>query len=140
MTRLAILVSAAALCLVACGSPGSTPEASMPNELTPAPSLPLPDTSGKPGASGGTTITGVLAWNDVEGGCLALQAPDGSYEVIYPEGWVFDRTAGVLHGPAGESVPLGGEVTVTGAVDTGMASICQIGQIFVATEVDAGTP
>ena len=112
----------------------------MPAASTPEESFTLPGASAKPGMSGGTTITGTLGWNDVEGGCPFVQAADGMYEVTYPDGWAIDRSTGALHGPSGEVVPLGGTITLKGAVATDMASICQIGQIFVATHVEVAAP
>ena len=83
-------------------------------------------------------LTGVLGADSIEGGCGYLETQDGTrYEVIYPDGWQLQLTPLQLTSPAGEVVARGGdEVTVRGAEATNMASICQIGPIFRATEVD----
>ena len=82
-------------------------------------------------------MTGVLGADSVEGGCTYLEAPDGvRYQVIYPDGWQVQASPLQLENPAGEVVATGGEtITVRGRVADDMASICQIGQIFLATEV-----
>lgn len=89
---------------------------------------------------GGDELVGVLGADAVEGGCGYLQAPDGTrYEVVYPEGWDLQLSPLQLTAPDGEVVARGGdEVTVLGAEATDMASTCQIGPIFRATEVVLG--
>lgn len=87
----------------------------------------------------GQTVTGVLGFDDIEGGCSFLEAADGvRYEVTYPEGWELDRLSGELRGPDGELVRAGEGVTIRGSVATDRSSICQIGPIFLATEVEVG--
>ncbi len=83
------------------------------------------------------TITGVLGSESIEGGCPYLQAPDNTrYEVIYPHGWKASAAPLELRNPDGEVAATGGDtVTVRGQLATGLASICQIGPIFRATEV-----
>jgi hypothetical protein len=82
------------------------------------------------------TITGVLSADDIEGGCVFLEAEDGmSYEVIWPDGWSVSPQLDVINSD-GEVVASGGDrITVHGRIATDMASICQIGQIFEATDV-----
>jgi hypothetical protein len=87
----------------------------------------------------GETLTGILGADAVEGGCAYLQAADGTrYEVLYPRGWNMQLSPlrlidsdGSVHARAGSLV------TVRGAPANDMASICQIGPIFSATEVVA---
>ena len=83
-------------------------------------------------------LTGVLGADSIEGGCGYLQASDGTrYEVIYPDGWRLQLSPLQLTSPDGEIVARGGdEVTVRGSEATDMASICQIGPIFRATDVE----
>ncbi len=83
------------------------------------------------------TITGIFDSVAVEGGCPYLQTDDKTrYEVIYPGGWQLDRGATTLRNPDGKVVATGGEtITVRGQLAIDVASICQIGPIFGATEV-----
>ena len=93
--------------------------------------------SGQPRSSDEIAMAGILGADAVEGGCAYLQAADGTrFEVIYPEGWTLERSPLQLRSPDGSVVARGGEeVSLRGAVTTEMASICQIGPIFIATEV-----
>ncbi len=86
---------------------------------------------------GGSELRGTLGFDDIEGGCAYLLADDGTrYEVIYPEGWDLQRAPLQLVSPGGDVVARAGdELTVRGREAGDMASICQIGPIFRATEV-----
>ena len=83
---------------------------------------------------------GLLGGDDIEGGCYFVQAADGTrYEVIWPSGWRIDAR-GNLVDPSDEIAARPGDVlTVRGQVAGDMASICQIGPIFRASGVIAGT-
>ena len=82
------------------------------------------------------TVTGRLGFDDIEGGCSFLETDDGTrYEVVYPDGWILDRMGAELRGPGGQLAHAGESVTVRGAVATDRSSICQIGPIFVATDI-----
>ena len=82
------------------------------------------------------TVTGRLGFDDIEGGCSFLETDEGTrYEVTYPDGWTLDRTHAELRGPGGQLAGAGESVIVRGAVVTDRSSICQIGPIFEATEV-----
>jgi hypothetical protein len=108
--------------------PGDVPTPSPTDEIiSPAPSL-----SGK-----GVTISGTFGSDAIEGGCAFLQAADGTrYQVLYPAGWTLEGGPFRLIGPDGKVAASGGEtVTVRGSVANDMASTCQIGPIFRATEV-----
>lgn len=88
-------------------------------------------------APGATTVTGVLGFDDIEGGCSFLATDSGvRYEVLYPEGWTLDRRQAELRGPGACVARAGDAVTVRGTVATDRSSICQVGPIFVATEVE----
>ena len=105
---------------------------------TPTPSFRL--TTPKPSAPaqlGGGELRGTLGFDDIEGGCAYLLADDGTrYEVIYPDGWKLQRAPLQLVSPDGEVVARAGdEVAVRGREAGDMASICQIGPIFRASEV-----
>ena len=99
--------------------------------LVPASDQPLPD-------GDGSRLTGTLGADTVEGGCAYLQAPDGTrYEVLYPDGWRVEPSPLRLLDPEGTIVARGGdEITVVGQPADDVASICQIGPIFRAAEVE----
>lgn len=102
----------------------------------------LRPTTRQPTMGAGESITGVLGADSIEGGCPYLKAADGTrYQVIYPKGWQVDRSSGALSNPAGEVVArAGANVTVRGEIADDMASTCQIGPIFRASEVVAVEP
>ena len=92
--------------------------------------------SGKALGAGEGTITGVLAFDDIEGGCAFVEAADGTrYEVVYPDGWILDRSSGELRAEDGRVAGAGDALTIRGSVATDRSSICQVGPIFVASEV-----
>ena len=134
------LISICALLVSACaasdggnadgGSAGSGGPSASDDEYT------LPSDAKSIGPAG-ETVSGTLGFDDIEGGCAFIEAPDGTrYEVIYPDGWTLDQAAAQLRGPDGQVADAGSAVTVRGSVATDRSSICQIGPIFVATEVD----
>ena len=90
------------------------------------------------GAGASSTLTGTLGADTVEGGCGYLEDRDGTrYEILWPDGWELELEPLELRDPDGTVVATAGdEVTVRGEEATDMASICQIGPIFEATEVD----
>jgi hypothetical protein len=103
----------------------------------PPPSDPWGRWAAKSHASAVLMVTGTLAFDDIEGGCSFLETEAGTrYEVIYPEGWILDRRRADLRGPNGESARAGDSVTVRGTVARDRSSICQVGPIFVANEVE----
>jgi hypothetical protein len=96
----------------------------------------LPSDSKSIGAPS-NTVTGTLGFDDIEGGCAFIEAPDGTrYEVVYPDGWTVDQAGAQLRGPDGQVADAGATVTVRGSVATDRSSICQIGPIFVANAVE----
>ena len=108
------------------GDEFTLPPLTDPREAWAAKSRTLPD----------AIVTGRLGFDDIEGGCSFLETGDGTrYEVAYPEGWTIDRMQAELRGPDGQVAHAGESVTVVGAVATYRSSICQIGPIFVATDV-----
>jgi hypothetical protein len=96
------------------------------------PATPKPDPVG-----GGVDLVGTLGADSIEGGCTYLEADDGTrYQVIYPDGWQIQASPLQLTNPAGEVVATGGEtITVRGQRADDMVSICQIGPMFMASEV-----
>lgn len=154
MLRLAILLSVQALLLSGCTlveRPAEQPPAASPPGESRA-TGPAEDSraSAVPGSTGpgrfrsaeplrpedAGIVTGTLGFDAVEAGCGYLETADGKrYEVIYPDGWRLDRATGHLLGPDGQDVRPGDVVSIRGSIATGMASICQLGPIFRATEV-----
>ena len=135
-----------ALALVACAAPGTdatrspSPEQSSmePREPGASPTLDLGSLQPSQEPAGdGTAISGVLGSDAIEGGCGYLQVANGTrYQVIYPAGWDLQLNPLQLTSPDGEVVARGGdEVTVRGEETSDMASICQIGPMFHASEV-----
>jgi hypothetical protein len=120
-------------------SPTPTPAASPTAASSTALPTPTEALTMRPGSSRPTTdVTGTVGFDDIEGGCPYVQAADGlRYQVTYPDGWLVDRTTGAVTGPSGVRVELGQQITVRGTVMDDMASTCQIGPIFLATEVIA---
>jgi hypothetical protein len=129
--------------LAACASSGSgptetpTPEASPSMKPTPTPSLFASLQPERTPSGGGSELVGILGSDSIEGGCGYLETVDGTrHQVIYPDGWVLQLSPLQLISPEGAVVARGGDkVTVVGAEATDMASICQIGPIFMASEV-----
>jgi hypothetical protein len=133
--------------LVACTSVGQAepdrePESFTDEESTvPSQSDRARSARPKPSPAVGGTVTGMLGFDDIEGGCAFVEAQDGTrYEVIYPDGWTLDRASGELRSDDGAVAMPGDAVTVRGAVATDRSSICQIGPIFVATDVEVAAP
>ncbi len=89
---------------------------------------------------GETTITGELGGDaQLEGGCVWVEADDGRYEVLWPQGWQADADPVELRNPDGDVVAReGDEVRVTGAEATDVATTCQVGTIFQASAVESG--
>lgn len=137
--------------LAACASPGASPSGTPSDDPTPeatpeqtsmdeSPGRSLAPASQQPSrAPGGssTALTGTLGSDAVEGGCAYLEAEGGTrYEVIYPSGWELQKSPLELIAPDGRTVATAGDsVTVRGSEAGDMASICQIGPIFRASEV-----
>ena len=124
--------------LMATSEPTPTPTTTPTPTATSSPTLKLSSEQPSPDpADAGEELTGVLGADSIEGGCGYLRAPGGTrYEVIYPDGWDLQLSPPQLTSPDGEVIARGGdEVTVRGAEASDMASICQIGPIFRATEV-----
>lgn len=130
---LAVVVTA---CALDEADPVSTPEADAASPTLPGGGLRSPKPSGP--SSIAATITGRLGFEEIEGGCAYLETDDGTrHQVIYPPGWEVMRSPIRLVSAQGETVAaLGDSVTVRGMPATDMASTCQIGPIFRATEVE----
>lgn len=116
--RLVALVFAG-LILVACGE-----------EQPSAPS----DEPGDP-----TILEGTLGGDpELEGGCAWLDTDDGRYEVLYPQGYELGLDPVRLTAPDGDTVAEEGDtVRVRGQVTDDVVSVCQVGTIFRATEVES---
>ena len=108
-----------------------------PMTRTPPPRESLTLSSQQP-VQAGDQLAGRLGADAVEGGCAYLEADDGTrYEVVYPMGWQVRLSPLALIDPAGEVVAEAGDtITVRGGIADDMASVCQIGPIFRAAEVE----
>lgn len=88
------------------------------------------------------TVSGVLGGSNLEGGCVWLDAEDGTrYELIGgpsasvaidPANQVIADTTGTVIAEAGDAVE------VTGTVDDGLATFCQVGENLVVDSISAG--
>lgn len=135
LCSIAVLASA----LSACATAEASPEATDYRDVSPS-SLPgggLRSQKPSAPASIAGTLTGQLGFDEIEGGCAYLETADGTrYQVIYPTGWELRPSPLQLVSPDGETVArLGDTITVHGMPAESMASICQIGPIFRASEV-----
>lgn len=135
-----LLAILAAVALTGCAtssgaseSPSPSRSPSLRESLQPASIQP----SRIPDVGGADEITGILGADSVEGGCAYLESADRiRYQVIYPEGWRVSAAPLELRNPAGDVVATGGDtVTVRGSEAGDMASICQVGPMFRASEV-----
>ncbi|MEX1073107.1 MAG: hypothetical protein WED86_05350 [Chloroflexota bacterium] len=123
------------LALAGCAAPGG--ETTRSPSIASATAIPSKAAQNDLPAPGQDELTGVLGADSIEGGCTYLEAEDGTrYEVIYPPGWTIDRSSATVRDPTGAVVATAGDlVTVRGRTATDMASICQTGPIFQASEV-----
>ena len=142
MTRMSISWALAAVMLTSCaGDRGGAEDPTAAGAATelpsPTPRLTLRSEKPAPPTSLPGDLTGTLGLAEIETGCPYLESADGTrYEVMYPEGWELRRGPLQLIAPDGSTVARAGdEVTVHGSVAGDMASICQIGPIFRATDV-----
>jgi hypothetical protein len=121
-----------ALLLVACGTDGE-PDQGAATSPSPA------DEGTAPGDPDGAeaALTGTFGGDPgLEGGCDWLDAEDGRFEIIWPDGYAVHHEPLRLEGPGGDTIASeGDEVAVDGAVDDDMVSVCQVGRIFRATRV-----
>lgn len=128
--RLVVLVLAGLL-LVACGQePALTPSDDQ--------DAPAADPDDREGTE---VLEGRLGGDaQLEGGCAWLDTEDGRFEVLYPDGYevAFDPVR--LLDPEGQTVAEQGDaLRVEGQVTEDRMSVCQVGTIFQATAVRAGT-
>ena len=136
LARQTSVVLVALLCtllLAACGQSEEAADVDPPQPET-------EDTGPTAEPTGAGTLVGTLGGDPgLEGGCAWVRRSDGTrYEVQYPAGYEVTFDPLELVGPDGQVVAVeGDELTLTGAVDPGMMSFCQIGEIFVATAVEA---
>ncbi len=136
--RASLLISVCAFVLAACAR--STEGEPSGDQFTLPPGSDAASIPAKSFGAPGQSITGILGFDDIEGGCSFVEAADGTrYEVTYPEGWELDRLSGELRGPDGSVVSAGESLTIRGSVVTDRSSTCQIGPIFVAIEVQIPT-
>lgn len=88
------------------------------------------------------TVSGVLGGSNLEGGCVWLDADDGTrYELIGgPSASVaIDPANQVIADATGTVIAEAGDpIEVTGTVDDGLATFCQVGENLVVDSVSAG--
>ena len=135
--RATILISVSVLLLSACAGGAEDEPSQEEDEFTLPPRSEPAASPGKSLGAGSRTVTGVLGVDDIEGGCWFLQDADGTrFEVVYPVGWTLDRTAGELRADDGRVARPGDAIMIRGSLATDRSSVCQIGPILQATEVD----
>jgi hypothetical protein len=116
------------------GGPGST---ATPPPASPSASLELESPKAPSGSD--QSYTGVLRSDAIEGGCVYLQAADGTkYELVAPDGWDIQKSPAAVVDPSGQIVARAGQVITVNGHEADMMSICQIGPIIQATEILAG--
>lgn len=154
---LGVLGALAALLLAAACAPAEDPAAGP----TPTPTGPAADPTGEgtpeeegtpddpdrdaassdPGTSpaGVGQLRGTLGGSDIEGGCVWLDAEDGTrYELVpAPDAEIrIDSGNLLVVDPAGDVVAeVGDEVVVEGQTDPGLMTFCQVGEPLVVTDV-----
>jgi hypothetical protein len=131
---LMMLMLALAGCDLGADQPPPAAEPS-PSESEVVPSEPAPPD--------GVTVTGVLTGDaQLEGGCAWLDTDQGRIDPLWPSGYTETTNPVVLRGPDGEVVAEDGdEVTITGDPAQDLATICQVGEVWLVTDVtvpDAG--
>ena len=135
------LTSLVLVALAGCAStPSSSSSSAGPTSSTPASSSGAAAPSGALPTGGDADLVGTLNGDPLlEGGCAWLVDDDGqSWEVLWPAGYSlqFRGELTLLVRDGEESVAMTGQrVGVDGAEATDMASICQVGRLFQATEV-----
>lgn len=147
-TRLLALLLALVISLAACGS--SDGDGVAVGEDAPTPAAPTEgsrDGTSSPAETGGSsvdvdgTIEGTFGGTDLEGGCVYLDADDGTrYELVRaPESSiVIDPQNRVIASASGEVIAREGDrVAVEGLTDPGLMTFCQIGTIFAVTDARA---
>ena len=86
----------------------------------------------------GETLTGTLGGDaQLEGGCAWVEDGGTRWEVLYPQGYRVTYDPVTLHGPDGPIAQEGATVTVAGAPQDDMVTICQVGPVWQATGVRA---
>ena len=127
MRIMVLLVVALAACA---GQSGDDP-------VMQSPSAPPTTAAGSPAA--GETLTGTFGGDaQLEGGCAWIDDGGTRWEVTYPQGYTVSFDPLTLTGPDGPVAEEGDTVTVAGAPQTDVVTICQIGPVWQATEVRPG--
>lgn len=137
----AVGTGAGATAAPATTAPDGDPAADEATEDAPAGDQATEDVAGGSGAALPDAVTGTLGREDVEGGCISLTVDGTVYELVAAPGAavVIDGGNGVIATTDGAVVAsVGDEVTVSGAVDEGLMTFCQIGPVLAVGEVTAG--
>ena len=85
-------------------------------------------------------VTGTLDRVDVEGGCTVLVVDGETYELVAAPGAsvAIDPANGVVASTDGDVIAeVGDTITVTGEIDPGLVSFCQVGPILAVEDVTA---
>lgn len=124
-----MLALAALVTLTACG-PASTVTGDVGS---PTPGDPTATAS----AAASGVVEGVLDGDPrLEGGCVWLETDAGRVEVLWPDGYRATAEPVELRNPAGTVVASRGDrVRVPGTEATDRVTVCQVGRIWIATEV-----
>ena len=92
-----------------------------------------------PATPADSVLTGTLGGDaQLEGGCAWIDDGESRWEVTYPEGYRVTFDPLTLEGPEGTIAEEGATVTVTGAPQTDVVTICQVGPVWQATDVRVG--
>lgn len=110
------------------------------------PPAPAPSESVEPGPPAASdspnerTITGTLDGDaQLEGGCVWIDTPEGAIEPLLPEGYTTTADPVAVLGPDGEVIAEGGDqVTITGSPATDVSTICQVGEVWRVSAIEAG--
>ncbi|GEM_PF-3702599 len=133
--RRALALTLLTLLVVACADPETT-DAPDEEDDPEVEATPQPDDD--PGEDEGT-LEGTLGGDPLlEGGCVWLDTDEGRYEVAWPEGYDASADPIELRDPDGEVLAREGDgLRVTGEVNREAFTICQVGPLWEADEVEA---
>ena len=97
-----------------------------------------PEATAPPTATG-DTLTGTLGGDaQLEGGCAWIDDGETRWEVTYPQGYRVTFDPLTLEGPDGTVAEEGATLTLPGAPQNDVVTICQVGPVWQATDVRVG--
>lgn len=134
--RRALTIALLGLLVAACADPATTdpPEDEQEGdpdvEASPDPQEDPDDEAALEGTLGGDPL--------LEGGCVWLDTDEGRYEVAWPEGYEASADPIELRDPDGEVLAREGDaLRVTGEVNREAFTICQVGPLWEADDVES---